>query len=236
MIETPVRPVPDDPPMPFVDHLIELRRRLIASVAILAAGTVLMFRFSGPLLSWLARPAGQLVFIAPTEAFYTRLKVALYGGFILAFPLLVHQAWLFGARALDRRLRRMLLAMVPFSYLLFLLGVAICLYGVVPAAMKFLLSYGSEQVRPMMSLSAYLEFVTGLSLAFGAVFQMPLVLYALNRMGIVGRRRLAEFRRHVYLLCFVAAAFLTPGPDVFSQVCLALPAVLLFEASLLAMS
>lgn len=235
MIETPAK-VLDDPPMPFVDHLVELRRRLVLALLILAAGTAVAFRFSGPFLSWLARPVGQLVFIAPTEAFYTRLKVALYGGFLLTLPLLLHQAWLFVARALDRRFRRMLLAMVPVSYGLFMLGTALCLFVVVPAAMKFFLSYGSDDVRPLMSLSAYLEFVTGLSLAFGAVFQMPLVLYALNRMGTLERSRLVEFRRPIYLLCFIAAAFLTPGPDVVSQVSLVVPAILLFEGTLLAMS
>ena len=237
MIETPVLPeLLEDPPMPFTEHLVELRRRLIASLLILGAAAAVTFHYSGSFLSWLARPVGHLIFLAPTEAFYTRLKVALYGGFILGLPLILHQAWLFVGRAIDRRWRRMLLAMLPVAYGLFMLGVAICLFIVVPAAMKFLLSYGSDDIRPQMTLSAYLEFVAGLSLAFGAVFQTPLVLYGLNRMGIVQRAALTEYRRHIYLLCFIASAFLTPGPDVVSQISLAVPAIVLFELTLLAMS
>ena len=226
----------DDPPMPLVEHLVELRRRLIASLLILGTGTLLTYRYSGLLLSWITRPAGSVVFTAPTEAFYTRLKLALYGGFVLTLPLILHQAWLFTARAISRRWRRTLLAMVPLSYLLFLFGASLCVFVVVPAAMRFLLSYGSEGVKPLMTLGAYLEFVTGLSLAFGAVFQLPLVLYALNRMGILQSRQLREYRRHIYLLCFIAAAFLTPGPDVVSQISLAVPAILLFEITLAAMA
>lgn len=236
MIGTPTRPeILDDPPMPFADHLVELRRRLIVSLVILAAGSAAAYHFSGYFLGWLARPVGALVFVAPTEAFYTRLRLAVYGGFVLTLPLLLHQAWLFTARALDRRWRRLLLSMIPASYGLFLLGSSICLFLVVPAAMKFLLSYGSEGVKPMITLSSYLDFVTGLSLSFGAVFQLPLVLYGLNRMGILERSRLVEFRRHIYLLCFFGAALLTPGPDVVSQLCLALPALALFELTMLAM-
>lgn len=237
MIDAPARfERLDDPPMPLFDHLIELRKRLIISLLILGAGSAVAFRYSGELLTWLARPVGQLVFIAPTEAFYTRLKVAVFAGFALTLPLILHQAWLFTARALDRRWRRMLLAMAPASYGLFLLGGGLCLFVVVPAAMRFLLSYGSEGVRPMLTLGAYLEFVTGLTLAFGAVFQLPLALYGLNRAGILERGRLTGLRRPIYLLCFVGAACLTPGPDVVSQIALALPAVVLFELTLLAMA
>ncbi len=233
-MQTAVEPeLVDDPPMPFWEHLAELRRRLIASLVILLGGALLMYRFSGPFLSWLARPVGAIVFTAPTEAFHTRILVSLYGGFLATLPLLLHQVWLFIARAMDRRWRRRLLAMVPLSYGLFLAGVAICVFVAVPATMTFLLSFGSDQVKPLLTLSAYLGFVTKMSLAFGAVFQMPLVLYVLNRMGILERSTLAEYRRHAYLLCFIAGALMTP--DVFSQVLLAGLSILLFELTLLAM-
>ncbi|OGR85331.1 MAG: twin arginine-targeting protein translocase TatC [Elusimicrobia bacterium RIFCSPHIGHO2_02_FULL_57_9] len=221
--------------MPLTEHLVELRRRLIVSLLILAAGSAAVFHFSGEFLNWLARPVGSLIFVAPTEAFYTRLRLAVYGGFLLTLPLILHQVWLFTARAIEPRWRKMFLSMLPLSYGLFLLGSALCLYLVVPTAMKFLLSYGSEGVEPMITLGAYLDFVTGLSLSFGFVFQLPLVFYSLNRMGILQRSRLVKLRRHIYLLCFLSSAFLTPGPDVVTQLCLALPALVLFELSLLAM-
>lgn len=232
------RQVPDldDPPQPLVEHLAELRRRLIVSLFILAAASAFVFQRSGDFLSWLSGPVGGLVFVAPTEAFYTRLRVAVFGGFLLSLPLLLHQVYLFIARALDARWRRLLWTLLPLSYALFLLGAAASLWVVVPAAMRFLLSYGSQGVTPLMSLGAYLEFVTGLSLAFGTVFQLPLVLYALNRMGVVSRETLGTWRGPIWLACFAASALLTPGPDVVSQVALAVPAVVLFELSLLAMS
>lgn len=225
----------EDPPMPLVGHLAELRRRLIVSLLILGLGAAAVFRFSGALLSWLARPAGGLVFVAPAEAFYTRLQVALFGGLLLTLPLLLHQAWLFVARAMDRRWRRVTMILAPLSYLLFLAGTALSVFLVVPAALRFLLSYGSEGVRPLLSLSAYLEFVTGLSLAFGLVFQLPPALYALNRAGVLEGGRLRGLRGPIYVACFAAAALLTPGPDVVTQLLLGLPAVFLFELSLLAM-
>lgn len=225
----------DDPPQPLVEHLAELRRRLIVSLIILAVASILVFQRSGDILSWLSRPVGGLVFVAPTEAFYTRLRVAVFGGFLLSLPFLLYQLYLFVARALEARWRRMLVMLLPLSYGLFLLGATAALWVVVPAATRFLLSYGSDGVRPLMSLGAYLEFVTGLCFACGVVFQLPLVLYALNRIGVVARAGLAEWRGPIWIACFAASALLTPGPDVVSQIALAVPAVLLFEFSLLAM-
>lgn len=233
-VETVIVPeVIDDPAMPFTEHLVELRRRIIAALIIWGAGSALAFEYSDKFLDWLARPVGQLVFIAPAEAFHTRIKLALYCGFILTLPLLLHQVWLFTARALDRRWRMRLLTMVPLSYGLFIVGVGISLYAVVPAAMKFFLSYGSAGVRPLITLSAYLGFVETLSLAFGAVFQFPLVLYILNWMGIIEKSQLAPYRRLIYFVCFIVPALFTP--DVVGQISLAVCTILLFELSLLAM-
>lgn len=226
----------EDAPMSLVDHLAELRTRLIWSVLFLGAASVAVYSRAGDVLAFLARPVGVLVFTAPTEAFYTRCQISVFAGFVLALPLLLHQGWLFAARALDAGWRRMLLRMVPAAYFLFLLGAGLAVFAVVPAAMRFLLSYGAEGVRPMMTLSAYLDFVTGLALSFGAVFELPLVLYALNRMGILARAAVSGARRQVWFLCFVGAAFLTPGPDIVTQLALALPAVVLFELTLLFLS
>ncbi len=223
----------DDPAQPLVEHIIELRRRLINSLLYLAAGSAVAYHYSAPLLSWLAKPAGQLVFSAPTEAFYTRLKAGVFGGLLLTLPFILHQVWLFVGRALAPRFRRLVLLMVPISYSLFLLGVALAVFVVVPAAMRFLLSYGTEDIKPLITLAAYLEFVTGLALAFGAMFQTPLVLFTLNRMGVVSRQALREKWRHIWLLSFILSSFLTPGPDMISQLCLAVPTILLFEITLL---
>lgn len=226
----------EDRAQPLVEHLIELRRRLIVSLLWLGAGTALAYHWAGQFLLFLTRPVGRVYFSAPTEAFYTRMKAALFGGLLLALPLILREAYLFAARAVDPVWRRTLRRMAPLSYLLFLLGASLAVFVVVPAAMRFLLAFGSDEIRPLMGLSAYLEFVTGLALAFGAMFQLPLALFTANRLGLVSRRALAERRGYAYVGAFVLAALLTPGPDVFSQTALALPTVLLYELTLLTLA
>ncbi|MCX5794547.1 MAG: twin-arginine translocase subunit TatC [Elusimicrobia bacterium] len=230
-----VRPEPErDPSEPLTDHIIELRRRLVFCLAYWCAGTVLCYGASGKLLTWLARSAGGVVFTLPTEAFMVRLKTAAFTGLLASLPLILHQVWLFVARAFSPGLRRLAFGLAAASYILFALGAALAMFVVVPSAMRFLLAFGSEEIRPLMTLSGYLGFVTGLALAFGAVFQMPIVLVLLNRLGIVSRRTLRERWRFVYLGAFVVAGALTP-PDVFSQIALAVPTIVVFELTLLAL-
>jgi sec-independent protein translocase protein TatC len=225
----------EDREMPLVEHLEELRSRLIVSLCAWALGTAALWGCSGWILTWLARPAGGLVFLAPTEAFFTRLKVAMFGGFLAALPLVLYEAWAFTACAMGLELRRVVRVLLPLSYLLFMAGAALSLFVVVPAAMRFLTACGTENVRPFMAVGPYVEFAAGLSMAFGAVFQLPLVLVGLNRAGLVSRETLSDKRPYVYVGAFIAAGVLTPGPDVFSQLALAFPTLALFELSLLAM-
>ncbi|MFA6319187.1 MAG: twin-arginine translocase subunit TatC, partial [Elusimicrobiota bacterium] len=180
--------------MTLVEHLTELRRRLIFSLLTLLVATLVLWAWSGDILSWLARPVGGLVFLAPTEAFLTRLKIAFFAGLFLALPVLLYQAWAFTACAMGTDMRRIVLLILPLSYLLFMAGAALCLFVVVPAAMRFLLGLGTENVRPMMAAGSYAEFVGMLAAAFGAVFQIPLVLVFLNRAGVVSRSSLRERR------------------------------------------
>lgn len=225
---------PDDPEMSLEDHLEELRRRLIVSLAALTAGTAVLWAWSGKLLSFLAEPAGGLIFIAPTEAFMTRLKVAVFGGFLLSLPVFLYEIWAFTSCAMGHKLRRALAVVVPASYVLFMAGTALSVLVVVPVAVRFLTSYGTEAIQAQLSVAAYVGFVSMLAIAFGLVFQLPLVLIVLQRVGIITRKGLASIRRHAYLVGLIMAAFMTPG-DVFSQLALAVPIVVLFELSLLGM-
>lgn len=225
----------EDREMTLVEHLEELRTRLIYALLAVAAGTVVAWSWTGEALSWLAGPVGGLVFLAPTEAFFTRLKLALFAGFLLALPVVIYQAWAFTARALGERVRRNIAFLIPASYALFVAGVLLAVFVVVPAATKFLLAYGTENVTPLLSAAEYVAFVGSLAVAFGAVFQLPLVLILLERLGLVHRSALARQRRVIYFLGFVAAAMMTPGPDIISQLALAVPIAVLFELSLLAM-
>jgi sec-independent protein translocase protein TatC len=221
--------------MTITEHLEELRWRLIKSLVAVMFGTVAVWGWSADMLGWLARPVGSLVFVAPTEAFFTRLKVALFGGAMIALPIVLHQVWAFTACAMSKDFRRALAFVVPISYVFFVAGVVLSVFVVTPTAIKFLVGYGSTAVAPMLTVGHYVDFVTGLALAFGLVFQLPLVLIFFNRAGLVRRESLARKRRYIYFLGFVFAALLTPGPDVFSQLALAIPIVLLFELSLIAM-
>lgn len=218
--------------MPLGEHLEELRRRLLVALAAFVAATGAVWAWSGELLALLARPVGGLVFIQPAEAFFTRLKVAAFGGLLLALPVVLDQAWRFAACALEPATRRAVALLFPLSYLLFLAGCALSLAFVVPAAMRFLIACGSSSVTPLLAVGPYVDFAAGLSLAFGLVFQLPLVLVGLERAGIVDKEDLRAQRRPAYLGCVAAAALLTPGPDVVSQLALALPMALLFEVAL----
>ncbi len=224
-----------DQEMTITEHLEDLRRCLIISLIGLVVGTAIIWSWSGEFLHWLAKPVGGLIFLAPTEAFFNRLKVALYGGFILSLPVILHQVWTFIACAVDEKFRRGVGIVIPISFFLFLAGISLAVFIVVPTAVGFLISYGSDMVKPQLAVGAYLDFVTMLSMAFGAVFQIPLLLLFLNRAGVVSQAGLKAKRRYIYFGGFIAAAMLTPGPDVFSQLALALPIIILFEASLVAM-
>ncbi len=226
--------VTDDVEMTITDHLEELRSRLLKSLIAVAFGMIAVWGWSSEMLSFLAKPVGALIFVAPTEAFFTRLKVSLFGGLMLALPIVLHQIWAFTSCAMSPALRRSAAFIVPFSYIFFLGGSSLSIFVVTPAAIQFLIGYGSTQVAPMLTVGHYIEFVTSLALAFGLVFQLPVALLFFHRAGFIQRSSLVKKRRYIYFASFVVAALLTP-PDVISQVCLGLPIIVLFEASLFAM-
>ncbi len=226
-------PVLKDAPIPFLSHLDELRQRVMTSVAILAAAVVGGFYFSGDILSFLARPVGSLVFMNPTEAFFTRLEVATFSGLIATLPFILYQAYLFVAPALTPQWKSRAFAFIPISYALFLIGSALSFFLAIPAAMRFLLSYASPEIRPLISLEHYLRFVINLMFGCGLLFQFPLILYALNHAGLLKKSALRSYWRQIYLLCFIAPVLITPEP--VSQIALAAFSILLFEGSLLLM-
>ena len=226
-------PVKTEATMPFLSHLDELRKRVTISVAILSVGVAIGFYFSGPILSFLARPVGYLVFMNPTEAFFTRLEVSAFAGLILTLPFILGQAYLFAAPALSEPWKKRILTMIPISYLLFLVGACLAFFIAVPAALKFLLSYRTPQIKPLIGLEHYLRFVIHLMLGCGLLFQFPLILYGLNHAGFLKKSVLRGYWRQIYLLCFIAPVLVTPDP--VSQIALAAFSILLFEGSLLLM-
>lgn len=220
--------------MSLTDHLEELRRRFIISLISFFVGSAFCLQFSSVILKWLSRPVGPLAYFAPSEAFFVKLKIGLFAGFLLSSPLIFYQAWAFVAKGLTEKERKVFLWMLPVACLLFACGVALALFGVLPAAVRFLMAYGSDDLRPMIGVAPYLDFVVFMTISFGIVFELPVVLYALCWFGVVSVETLTGYRRYIYLGAFVAAALLTPGPDIFSQFMLAVPMIILYELSLAA--
>ncbi|HZE89219.1 MAG TPA: twin-arginine translocase subunit TatC [Verrucomicrobiae bacterium] len=227
----------DQPPaldvrVSFWEHLDELRRRLTVSLLLLAGASALVYPFTPAITEWLARPLGGLFFTRPFEAFDTRLKVSCCLGLAASLPLVFAQAWAFAGPALGVRARRTLGRTLPAAYVLFLAGGALAFFVVLPPATAFFLSFGTQDVHPLISISEYVDFTLRLVVSFGLAFQTPLVMLLLARLGIVSSARMRGARRGVYLTAFVAGAFLT-SPEVLTQISLAVSLIALYELGLI---
>ncbi|HUG95573.1 MAG TPA: twin-arginine translocase subunit TatC [Pleomorphomonadaceae bacterium] len=222
--------------MTMVEHLEELRRRLMVVIAAIAIGAVAGFVISGPALDILRGPLPDefdtIYFTSPAGAFVAQLKVAGFVGIGLAMPVILYQIWRFVTPGLLPGERRMLWPFLLAGLLLFGLGVAIG-FAIIPYALVFLLGFAREGIEPLLTIDEYIGFVTTLMLVFGLMLQFPIVLIVLSRLGIVTPAWLAARRRWVILLIAIVAAVATPGGDPFSMVILSLLMYGLFEVTLL---
>jgi sec-independent protein translocase protein TatC len=228
---------------PLMEHLIELRRRLMWAIAAIFAAFVVCFWFAKPiynLLLWPYRLAAgvnapiELIYTAPQEFFFTEVKLALFGAIFIAFPVIAAQIYMFVAPGLYRSERKAFLPFLIATPILFLMGAALVYFVAMPLAMKFFLSMqqtGEVQITLTAKVSEYLSLIMTLMLGFGICFQMPVLLTLLARAGLVTSDQLKRYRRHAIVAVFIAAAILTP-PDPVSQIALALPALGLYELSI----
>jgi sec-independent protein translocase protein TatC len=225
----------NDASMPLGAHLAELRRRLIVSLIAIGVGMAVVFPFAAVVIGWLQQPLDEpLYFLAPTEAFWAHVKVALFGGLILALPVLAYQLWRFVAPALYRSERRYALFFVGVSVGSFALGVAFCHLVAFPFALRFLIDFGlAAGLTPLLSVGIYLGFAVKFYLAFGLIFEVPLLLTLLARFGLITAALLARHRRHALLVNAVAAAVLTPTGDLFNMMVMLVPLTLLYEVGIL---
>lgn len=217
--------------MPLVDHLAELRNRLIWSVLAIAAGAAVGFTVSEPIIAILRAPLPPdlpLVVTSVGDAFAIRLRIAFVAGVILAMPVLLWHLWRFVAPGLTPGERRGILPWIPAALAFFMLGVGIA-YVVMPFATQFLLSFVGEELTPLLSVREYFDFVTTLFLAFGILMEFPILLIGLSKVGIVTSERLRRARRMVILAIAVFAALATPGGDLVSPVVLGATLYVLFE-------
>jgi sec-independent protein translocase protein TatC len=226
----------DESKMSFMEHLGELRTRITRSLAGVLVGLVIAFPFSERIVDWLSKPVTNLkhtlVFTAPAEAFWVQMKVALITGLFLAAPVILWQVWAFVAPGLHAHERKYAAPFVIVGSLMFLGGGAFSLFVVTPYAIQFLLSFARPGLQPMITIQNHVDFLLKFTLAFGVVFELPLALTLLARMGVVDAKMLARNRKYAILGSFIAAAILTPTPDAFNQTLMAGPLIILYEVGI----
>lgn len=232
----------DQSKAPLMDHLVELRRRLIWCALALVATFFACFAFVDEIFTILVQPlreAGhdRMIFTGVMEAFFTRVKVAFFAALMVSFPVLASQLWLFVAPGLYRREKRAFLPFLLMTPILFALGATLAYFFAVPVALHFLLGYegtlGGVSQEALPGVGNYLDFVTRFLFGFGVSFLLPVLLMLIERAGLVTRQQLKRGRRYAILVAFIVAAILTP-PDVVSQFLLAIPLIALYELSLIA--
>ena len=222
---------------PFVQHLMELRDRLVKALIAVGIAAALLFFFPGPgtLYDWLAAPlvahlpkGATLIATSVISPFMVPLKILLMAAFLLALPFVLWQVWAFVAPGLYSHEKKLVLPLVVSSTLLFFVGVCFCYFFVFGQVFSFIQSLAPKSITAAPDIEAYLGFVLTMFLAFGLAFEVPIVVIVLARMGIVSVAKLREFRGYFIVLAFVIAAIVTP-PDVVSQLALAIPMCLLYE-------
>ncbi len=222
----------------FIEHLEELRQRLIKCLIVVGIAFGICYFFSKEILDFLMVPlkrsvpeGATAIFLNPAEAFVTYIKLSFYSALFFSSPYILYQVWLFIAPGLYAHEKRMVLPFMIVATFLFVLGVAFAYFVVFPFGLKFLFSFSTEFIRPAPRLKDYLSFTATLLIAFGVVFELPVFVYFLTKMGVIDEKTLSKNRRYAILIIFIVAAILTP-PDVFTQLLMAAPLLALYEISI----
>ncbi len=223
---------PNDPGLSLLEHLEELRWRIVWVAITIFLGMIAGWTVSQPILDHLVVPVGETVFLSPGEAFHTHLRIAFIVGLVLGFPMVLYQIFAFVWPGLYRHERRYVLLFLPLSLALFGAGFAFGYLVMLPMVFTFFLGFESPGIRPAISISSYVSFVTGLVFPAALLFQLPVLVILLSRLGIVTPSFLRRQRKIGILVIFMLAAILTP-PDVVSQLILAGPLVGLYELSVI---
>ena len=222
----------DDGTMSLTAHLEELRARLIKSVLAVVFGSCVSYFFLDEITKFLTGPVGKLYYMKPGEAFFTYLKIDIVTGFLVALPIIFYHAWQFFLPALTKGERAVLGILVPASVILFFTGMAFSFFLVLPIALKFFMGFSLQEnateLQSLFSFQDYFDFVIMFVLPFGFVFELPLAIIVLGKLGILTSETLGKYRKIVFFLSFVIGALVTT-PDVISQIAVAIPVMLLYE-------
>ncbi len=241
--------------MSLIEHLSELRKRIVICLVALAIAFIFTFSYSEHIFKLLLFPLHytpkvslkeglvfvsdqklqntKLVFLGPAEAFWMNMKIALVSGFILTIPIIFYQIWKFVSPGLYQHEKRYIVPFVLSATGLFLMGVVFCYLIVLPFAMGFLLTYKvGDFLMPMLSVGLYVDFLLKFLLAFGFVFELPILIVITTRMGLITPETLRKYRKLAIVLAFVVAAIITPTPDAFNQTLMAVPMIILYEVGI----
>jgi sec-independent protein translocase protein TatC len=226
-----------DVEMSFLDHIEELRWRIIYSLIGIVVFTIVAWVFINPLVEVvLLKPArdahASLQNLRPFGQLFLYFQVAIIAGIVASIPNIFYQLWKFIAPALKRNERKYILRIVIFSTFCFLVGIAFAYFVMLPMAMKFAAQFGTEEIKNEFAIDEYMSIIISVMLSAGVVFELPMVSFFLSKLGILSPKLMSKYRRHAIVIIMVLAAILTPGTDPVSQVILAVPLVLLYEISI----
>ena len=221
--------------MTIIEHLEELRQRIVKIALALAVTTALCLVFTTQIMEALLLPAGGIkpIFLKPTEMFLTYMKVGLIAGVGLAMPVIVYQLMRFLAPGLKPEEKKWLYTLVPAATGFFVAGVSFAYFFMLPFALKYLLTFGGDLVEAKWAIGEYISFVTSLLLWVGISFETPMVIFFLAKLHIVDAKKLAGYRKYAIVGAFIAAAIITPTPDPFNQTMVAIPIILLYELGII---
>ena len=222
----------DDGSMSLTAHLEELRSRIIKSLLAVVFGSCVSYFFIDDIVKFLTEPVGKLYYMQPGEAFFTYLKIDIVAGFLIALPIIFFHIWQFFLPALTKGERAILGVLVPASVILFFCGLAFSFFLIMPTALKFFMGFSTDDLQTMFSFQNYFDFVIMFALPFGFVFELPLIIIVLGKLGILTSEFLGKYRRIVFFLSFVVGALVTT-PDVITQVAVAIPVMMLYEVGYL---
>ncbi len=220
--------------MPFLDHLEELRQRLLRCIFSIILFSFGSYFFAKQIMKILLRPypkEEKLIFLAPTEGFITYIKISIFVGIIMSLPVIFYQLWKFVVPGLYKKERKYVPLIVLLSTLFFLTGALFCYFVIIPYGLNFLLGFSTDQLEPNIQIKEYLKFVTLLILVFGIIFELPLLSFFLTKLELLTPDFMRSKRRYGIVLIFMLAAILTP-PDVVTQLFLAGPLIILYEISI----